>query len=158
MHNYIIAIASSAKARFFLLQSIELAEPEPEFKLLELEELHNSAPELQGQELWSTTKPGRNRGTTGQAHGYDDHRDNHQVEFDRRFAREITTKLMQLIQLNHSRQLLLVAEPHIMGIMREVLTPVLPKNLTFKELTKDLCQLSAHELQQYLINKALLPS
>uniref|UniRef100_A0A832M1A6 Host attachment protein n=1 Tax=Oscillatoriales cyanobacterium SpSt-402 TaxID=2282168 RepID=A0A832M1A6_9CYAN len=156
MQNYIVAVVNSTKARFFVLESDEL-ETEPNFRFTEIEELCSSTQELQGQDLWSTTKPGRNRGTAGQAHGYDDHRENHQVEFIRRFAREITAKLSQLIKTSHSRQLLLVAEPNIMGIMRDILTPDLPKNLKLNELTKDLCQLKAHELHEYLAKKDLLP-
>jgi protein required for attachment to host cells len=158
MQNHIVAVVNSAKAKLFVLEFAELPEYEASPKLIEVEELHSSTQELQGQDLWSNTKPGRNRGTAGQAHGYDDHRENHRVEFERRFAQEISTKLAQLIRTNQSHQLLLVSEPHILGIIRDVLIPDLPKNLKFNELTKDLCHLKAHELQEYLASKDLLPA
>ena len=157
MQNSIVTVINRTKARFFVLESNEF-EPQPSFNFTEIEALSSSTQELQGQELWSTTKPGRNRGTVGQAHSYDDHRDNHQIEFERRFAREVTTRLAALIQQGNPRQLLLIAEPHLMGIIREILVPELPKNLKLNELTKDLYQLKVHELHQYLTSKALLPT
>lgn len=158
MQKYIVAVVSSAKARLFVLEPAELPEYEPSPKLTEIEELHSATQALQGHDLWSNTKPGRNRGTAGQAHGYDDHRENHRVEFERRFAQEIAAKLAQVIKTNQPHQLLLVAEPQILGIMRGALSPDLSKNLTLNELAKDLCQLKAHELHEYLANKDLLPA
>jgi len=158
MQNYIVAVVSSAKAKLFILKPAEFPEYDSKSKLTEVEELCSSTQELQGQDLWSNTKPGRNRGTASQAHGYDDHRENHRVEFERRFSQEISNKLSQLIQSNQPGQLLLIAEPHILGILREVLVPNLPKNLKVDELTKDLCQFKAHELQSYLVDKNLLPA
>ncbi|EKQ66897.1 protein required for attachment to host cells [Leptolyngbyaceae cyanobacterium JSC-12] len=157
MQNYIVAVVSSAKAKLFILEPADFPEYEASPKLIEFEELNNSIQELHRQDFWSDTKPGRNRGTAGQAHGYDDHRGNHRVELERRFAQEIVTKLTQLITTKPLYQLLLIAEPHILGIMREVLIPELPKNLKFNELAKDLCQLKAHELYEYLAAKDLLP-
>lgn len=158
MQKYIVAVVNSAKAKLFVLEPADFPEDEPSPKLIKIEELHSSTQALQGQDLWSSTKPGRNRGTAGQAHGYDDHRENHRVEFERRFAQEIMAKLTQLTQTAQPHQLLLIAEPHILGIMRGVLTPNLPKNLKFNELAKDLCQLKPHELHEYLATKNLLPA
>lgn len=157
MQKYIVAVANSIKAKLFVLQTAELTDFEPTPKLVEIEELLSSTQDRQGQNLWSSTKPGRNRGTAGQAHGYDDHRESHCIEFERRFAQEFAAKLTQLIRSAQPCQLLLIAEPQILGIMRGVLTPNLPKNLKCNELAKDLCQLKAHELHEYLATKNLLP-
>lgn len=157
MRNYIVAVVSSAKAKFFVLKLTDFPADETSPRLTEINELLNSTQKLQGQDLWSSTKPGRNRGSAGQAHSYDDHRQNHRVEFERRFAQEISIQLFQVIKINQPYHLLLVAEPKILGVMREVLTPALPKSLKFSELTKDLCQLKAHELHDYLATKKLLP-
>lgn len=158
MQNYGVAVVNSTKARLFVLQPADFPEYEPSPKLVEIEVLHNSAPELQGQDLWSNTKPGRNRGTAGQAHGYDDHRENHLVEFERRFAQAIATRMVEFVRSSQPHQLLLVAEPQILGIMREVLISDLPRNLRVHELAKDLCQLTPHELHEYLATKDLLPA
>lgn len=158
MQKYVVAVVNSTRAKLFVVEPAEFPEYQPSPRLVEKETLHNSTQELQGQDLWSNTKPGRNRGTAGQAHGYDDHRENHRVEFERRFAQEISAKLAQIIRQNQPHQLLLVAEPQILGIMRDVLTPEMLKNLKFNELAKDLCQLKPHELYEYLATKDLLPA
>lgn len=158
MQNYVIAVVNSTKARLFVLEPAQFPEYEPSSKLTEVETLLSSTQELQGQDLWSNTKPGRNRGNGGQAHGYDDHRENHRVEFERRFAQTIATRMAGLMPTYQPHQLLLVAEPQILGIMRDVLIPALPKNLKVYELAKDLCQLSTHELHEYLAAKNLLPA
>lgn len=158
MQKYVVAVVNSARARLFVLEPAAFPECEPGPKLVEMEDLHSSTQELQGQDLWSNTKPGRNRGTAGQAHGYDDHRDNHRVEFERRFAQEIAATLTQLIRKAQSQHLLLVAEPQILGIMRGIVTPELPKHLKLVEVAKDLCQLKPHELHEYLAGKDLLPA
>jgi protein required for attachment to host cells len=158
MQKYVVVVASSTKAKMFVLEPAEFPDYQLSSRLVEKNELHNLSQEQQGQDLWSNTKPGRNRGTAGQAHGYDDHRENHMIEFERRFAQDISTKLVQLIRTVQPDQLLLIAEPHILGIMRSVLVPDLPKNLKSNELAKDLCQLKAHELHEYLTTKDLLPA
>ncbi len=158
MQNYVVAVVNSTRARLFVLEPAQFPEYEPSSKLVEIETLYNSTQELQGQDLWSNTKPGRNRGSAGQAHGYDDHRDNHRVEFERRFAQAIAGRITEFVRLSQPHQLLLVAEPQILGIVREILIPDLPKNLRVYELAKDLCQLRPHELHEYLAAKALLPA
>ncbi|WP_416669803.1 host attachment protein [Egbenema bharatensis] len=156
MQRYIVAVVNSAKAKLFVLEPIEFPVDEPSPKLVAIDELHNANQTLHGEDLWSSTKPGRNRGVAGQAHGYDDHRDKHRVEFERRFAQEIVNRLVQIRQSTQPHQLILVAEPHILGIMRGALSANLPKNLKINELAKDLCQLKAHELQDYLEAKGLI--
>lgn len=158
MQNYVVAVVNSTRARLFVLESAKFPEYEPSAKLVEVATLLSSTQELQGQDLWSNTKPGRNRSSAGQAHGYDDHRENHRIEFERRFAQAIAVQMTELLQTYQPHQLLLVAEPQILGIMREVLIPELPKNLKVYELAKDLCRLSTHELHEYLATKNLLPT
>jgi protein required for attachment to host cells len=53
---------------------------------------------------------------------------------------------------------LLIAAPQILGIMREAVASALPKTIKIADLNKDLNQLTAHEIHQYLAEKALLPA
>jgi protein required for attachment to host cells len=156
MNKYIVAVVDSAKARFLTLQSAESSEFGPH--LIEHEGLFSPAGELKGQELWSSSKTGRNRGSFGQAHSYDDHRENHIIEFERHFTHSITTRIIDLIQTHQAQQLLLISETKILGLMRESLIPLLPKDIKVSELAKNLCQLKPHELYEYLVNKELLPA
>jgi protein required for attachment to host cells len=156
MSRYIIAVMDSARARFLTLKPAEFSESAPH--LIEHESLISPAGELKGEELWSSSKTGRNRGSSGQAHSYDDHREGHVAEFERHFAQEITNHISDLIQTHRVQQLLLVTEPKILGLMREMLVPIVPKDIKISELAKNLCQLKPHELYEYLVSKELLPS
>ncbi len=155
MNKYIVAVVDSAKARFLTLQAAESSESGPH--LIEHEGLVSPEGELKGQELWSSSKTGRNRGSSGQAHSYDDHRENHIIEFERHFTQSITTRIIDLIQTHQAQRILLVSETKVLGLMRESLMPLLPKDVKISELAKNLCQLKPHELYEYLVNKELLP-
>jgi protein required for attachment to host cells len=158
MSKFLVAVIDGTKARFFTLKPSDITEYESSPKLIEHDGLFNSTKELHGQDLWATTKTGRNRGANGRSHSYDDRRDNHIVEFERRFIQEIATKISNLSQKHQVRQLLLIAEPQILGLMREAIIPELSKQIKVSELAKDLCQLSSNELHEYLTKKQLLPA
>jgi protein required for attachment to host cells len=158
MSIFLIAVIDGKKARFLTLEPSPLPEYQSSPNLTEHEVLLNSSKELSGQELWASTKTGRNRGVAGQAHSYDDHRDNHMLEFERRFAQTVTIKIINLAQVQRVQQLLLIAEAQILGLMREALSSVLPKNIQVNELAKNLCHLKPHELHEYLAHKQLVPA
>ncbi|BAY08229.1 host attachment protein [Calothrix sp. NIES-2098] len=157
MNRYLVAVIDGTKARFFTLKPSELPGYDSGPHLIEHEALLSSNSELQGQELWASTKTGRNRGVAGQAHSYDDRRDSHLIEFERRFTQSITNKIVNLIQTHQIQQVLMIAEPRILSSIREGLTPVLPKNIKIHEIAKELCHLKPHELHDYLASKQLLP-
>ncbi len=156
--RFIIAVIDSTKARFLTLDTEQLPDDNFGPNLIEREDLYNPANELPGQELWANTKTGRNRSAGARAHSYDDHREKHMVEFERRFAQNISNKIVSLIRVYKSGNLLLIAEHRILGLMREILIPILPKNLKLIDLAKDLCQVKPKELHEYLAGKKLLPA
>lgn len=158
MVKFAVAVINGTQARFFTLDSTATSEYESSPNLIEHEGLVDSTKELHGQELWANTKTGRNKGTSGQAHSYDDHRQNHEVEFEKRFAHKITTAMGNLIQTHQARHLILVAEPQILGILREVMNDSLFKNLKVDEVDKDICQLKTTQIHDYLAKKELLPA
>jgi protein required for attachment to host cells len=157
MSIFLVAVIDGKKARFFTLEPSELPEFQSGPNLIEHEALLNPVKDFEGEELWASTKTGRNRGAGAQAHAYDDHRENHLIEFERRFAQTIATHIVNLIRVHHIQQLLMIGEPQTLGLMREALTPVLPKNIKTHELAKELSQLKPHELHEYLASKELLP-
>ncbi len=157
MNQSVVAVIDGTRARFFTLEPAESPEYQSGPNLIERDCLANTAKELQGKELWANTKTGRNRGAGSQAHGYDDHRQNHIDEFERNFAKEIVGKVIDLTDSYHAQQVVLVAEPQILGFVREVLMPQLPKSLKLQELAKDLCKLKPLELHEYLADKELIP-
>ncbi|WP_339382112.1 host attachment protein [Tolypothrix tenuis] len=69
----------------------------------------------------------------------------------------MTAKIVNLIQAHQIQQLLMVAEPQILGMMRDVIAPLLGKNIKIHELAKEICHLKTHEIHEYLASKNLLP-
>ena len=158
MVKFAVAVLNGTQARFFILDSAAISEYESSPNLIEQEGLSDATKELHGQELWANTKTGRNRGTSGQAHSYDDHRQNHEIEFEKRFANKISSAMLNLIKTNQARQLILVAEPQILGMMREAMTDKSFNSLKIKEVAKDICHFNVNQIHDYLAKKELLPA
>ncbi|PSR17495.1 host attachment protein [filamentous cyanobacterium CCP3] len=157
MTRFLVAVVDGAKARFLTLEPLDAPELESGPDLTERCELLNPAIEMAGQDLWANTKTGRNRGSGGGGHSYDDHRSNHLVEFERRFAQSIGAQMDSLATAYELNTLVLVAEPQILGILRDCLAGMNGR-LQVQELAKDLCKMTPRQLQDYLAQRGLLPT
>jgi protein required for attachment to host cells len=155
MSRFLVAVVDGANARFLTLEPLAAPELESGPDLIERCELLNPANAMAGQELWASGKTGRNRGSGSRGHSYDDHRGNHLIEFERRFAQAIAAQIDALVQEHALNALVLVAEPHILGILREGLGP--QGRLPTQELAKDLRRMTPRQLHHYLAQKGLLP-
>ncbi|MBD0335660.1 MAG: host attachment protein [Cyanobacteria bacterium Co-bin13] len=158
MHRFIVAVIDGTKARLLTLEPVAAPEHESGPNLVEQCELFSATKEMSGQDLWTTTKTGRNRGRGSQGHNYDDHRTNHLVEFERRFAQTIVEQINTLNQSLPAKTLVLAAEPQILGLMRDCLNGSAKQFPHIHELSKDLCHLKPKELHEYLTQKGLLPA
>lgn len=157
MSDYVVAVIDSARARFFMLEQPDMPEYESGPNLIELESLSNPTPEHAGKDLWANVKTGRNRGSSGQAHAYDDHRQNHMNEYERRFVQSVATGIITLAEAQQALHVVLVAEPHTLGCVREALTPLQPGKFRIHELAKDLSNQKPLEIHENLASKGLLP-
>ena len=158
MGKFAVAVINGAQARFFTLDSAAASEYESSPNLIEHKSLSDLTKELHGQELWANIKTGRNRIPNGQAHSYDDHRQNHEHEFEKRFAHKISETIQNLVETHKVKHLLIVAEPQILGIMREVMSGSFWKTLNLKEIAKDIGHFNVNQIHDYLAKKALLPA
>lgn len=158
MNHTLVMVLNGTKARFLTLEFADFPDHEPGPDLMEHEALINEENELAGEDLWASSKTGRNRGSAGQSHSYDDHRQNHVVEFEQRFSQSIVSRMQSFIESNRIRHLILVAEPQMLGIVREPINAEISKTIEIKELAKDLCQFSTRDLHEYLASKKLLPA
>ncbi|HSM81248.1 MAG TPA: host attachment protein [Nodosilinea sp.] len=150
MTRFLVAVVDGAKAKFLTLEPVAAPEVESGPDLVERCELLNSAAE--------TTEPAsRSRGSGSRGHSYDDRRPNSLVEVERRFAQAIGSQLETLVSAHHLNSLVLVAEPQILGTLRDCLTGSIGR-LTVQEVAKDLCRLSPRQLQDYLAQRSLLPT
>jgi protein required for attachment to host cells len=155
MSDVCVVIADGARARFFSLEAADFPEVQSGPTLVEHEGLSNADALLPGKEKYSDNKTGRNQSAAGIAHGYDDHRDRHDAENERRFAQQIVEATLKLADAKQPRNLILAAEKQMLGMLRQAL-PSAPR-IEIKELAKDLTKLSAHELHQYLAGEKMVP-
>ncbi|WP_404790257.1 host attachment protein [Altericista sp. CCNU0014] len=158
MNRTLVVVLNGTRARFSILEPVDFPEFEAGPNLVEQEALLNEENELLGQDLWASSKTGRNRSSGGQSHSYDDRRDNHLAEFGQRFSQKIVARMKALMESHEIRHVLIASEPQMLGVLRESMNAKLGKSVTIKELGKDLCHLSTHDLHEYLASKQLLPA
>lgn len=158
MNPVFVVVADGAKARFFSLKEKRGVGGKPDYALCEEDALVNPDQMQPGQQLWSgpSSQAGHFQEGKGQAHSYDDRRQDHTVEFERRFAQAITVQILSRTQSQTMYSLVLIAEPRLLGLLRQVLVPTLPKTLKLNELDKNLCHLTPQALKEYLVQKNLL--
>jgi protein required for attachment to host cells len=159
MSDYSVVVVDGARARFFTLEPADSPETEGGPNLVERRDLVNPEQKIHSGHLWSDAKTGRNRaGGGGQAHGYDDHREQHVDEFKRRFAREIAQEAARVAQDNNARNIVLVAQKRMLGFLRSELDPLLKNGVSISEIAKDVSKLAPQELHRYLAKVKILPA
>ncbi|HSH83864.1 MAG TPA: host attachment protein [Guyparkeria sp.] len=152
--NYIV-VADGLRARFFTLQETPFPEMESGPNLTEVCDLVNPDRE---QDMWSEKKSGRNRSrASGAAHGYDDHRSQHETEYVRRFARSIAEEAMRLTNGHGANELVLVAQKRTLGHLRNELNGRIRSGVQIRELAKDLSKMSPLEIHAHLAREKLVP-
>ncbi|MCC6208499.1 MAG: host attachment protein [Gammaproteobacteria bacterium] len=157
MNHYCVIVADRARARFFCLDPAAVPELESGPNLVEIRDLINPEASLPGRETWSETRSGCNMARGGSAHGYDDHRDSHEEEFNRRFARRIAAGAHELLRQYRPRRLVLAASSHMLGLLRGALTLPAGSNIEVREAGKDLTHMPPLEIQRHLAGAGLMP-
>lgn len=156
MNPTCVIVANSSRARFFKLEESNAPDYESGPKLIELSALINSETNHNSSGDWSEVKSGRNRATTsGNAHGYDDHRQKHLDEYEKRFAQSIVDETQRINKNKHGK-IILVSQNRMLGHLRNAISST-DKGLQTKELNKDLIRLNPSELQERLCDERLLP-
>lgn len=156
MSDYCVVVVDGARARLFSLEPVPEGELGGGPNLVERGDLTQPEGAMKGDELWSNTKSGHNRGGS-QAHAFDDHREQHSDEFRRRFARHVAEEAVRLTDSQHASQLVLAAEKRMLGFLREAFASSRPAGLNVTELAKDLSKLPTRDLHQFLAQEKLLP-
>ncbi len=157
MNQYCVVVANGARARFFTLEEPQFPELESGPNLVELKALQNPQHRETGNQLWSEPKTGRNRaGIGGPAHGYDDHRTQHQEEYDRRFANDVAQECCRLSQARGASDLVLVSQKRMLGHLRSAMESRL-NGIRTVELAKDLSKLNPSQVHEHLARESLLP-
>lgn len=136
-----IVVANNSQARFFTTEN----ESAP---LTELEALTHQEGRLHDREM-TADLPGRHKGEVGAGgHAFDQATDPKQHEADL-FARHVCGYLEKAHNEGQFDQLLLVAEPHFLGLLRGHLPEQL-KKLVIYELDKNIASETAAEIRAHL--------
>jgi protein required for attachment to host cells len=158
MSEYCVVVADGSRARFFSLDPVDFPEVEGGPRLTEQADIINPERDLPQRELFSSAKTIRSRPALGgSTHGVDDHRAQHEDEFERRFARQVAAEAVRIAQANKSRYVVLAAQPRMLGFLRQEIDVVLKNGMVVRELGKDLSKLSATQVHDHLAKDQLLP-
>jgi len=153
--KYCVVVANGSRARFFSLVKPNIPDLASGPKLVERSEMAD--PELQerAQDLW-TARPGKNRGPRSQGHAYDDHRDNHHMELERRFAQSVAERAAKLSKMTGATNLVLCGAQRQLPVLKQALEQQL-QDTRVTELAKDLSKLDPQPLHDHLTKEGLLP-
>ena len=135
--DYLVVVADGTCARFFSVEAAAQPAVESGPHLLEHEDMVNTEHAQGGQDKYSTTRTGLNLNPRGgPSHGYDDHRAQHEQEHERRFARDVTVRAVSLAQEQRAGHLILAAERHMLGLLRDALKIPVKSGIEVSELAK----------------------
>lgn len=158
MNAYCVVAVDGIRARFFCLEKAERPGVAPGPNLVEQPEaLINTEGDMPSRDLFSDTQTGRNA-AHGMSHSYDDHRDQHADEVQRRFAKQVAEAALKLAERHKPRTLVLAAEKQMLGFLRSALHVPPKAGFEVKEVAKDLSRLSPQELQNHLAAEGMLPA
>lgn len=152
-----IIVADGARARFITFHPPDELTPDRGTNLIEDSDLINPEGDLPARDLFSD-RPGRTHGSpTSSAHGADDHRDAHQLELTRRFARRVLDEGRSFVARHSLRRLVLAAEPRLLGVLRDELEPHPIGTAHIDSLAEDLSRRSLGDIREILVRHGLLP-
>lgn len=158
MSEYSVVVAEGARSRFFTLEPVEVPEFESGPNLIEHDSLANPSHKARQQSIYADIRGGKNHTASGQAHGYDEHRQRFGDEMEARFARDIVKHLDGLMRTNGTRRLILCAEKRMLGFLRQALNGRIPRDVDVIEVPKDLAKLNVRDLHSRLARSGYLPA
>ncbi|MEN9528530.1 MAG: hypothetical protein RI932_403 [Pseudomonadota bacterium] len=162
MKHVAVLSVDHTKARFYLLTPAERPNEQWSPILHPLDEIINVHWLEQEKEILT----GGNRhsyhvGMCGNAntnHGFDDHLGSHKVEIDKRFSREITTRLRKFLTENPADRLLIAAESKVLGRLREQMGEEFRLKMVVEEVNTNLCNFKPVPLHEHLAKLGHLPA
>ena len=85
-------------------------------------------------------------------------RERHRLELERRFGHEIALKTAEIANQWNAGTVVLIADPRLLGLMREAVRKALNPPIELKELAKDLTKLTPEELHDHLARNSIVPA
>ncbi len=140
MKATLIVVADQSRARIFKTDA-------PAAPLIEIETLTHTEGRLHDRDLTSDL-PGRIQGSGHIGHAYEQATDPKQHEADL-FAHRLAHYLEEALNAQQFKQLLIIAEPSMLGLLRNCLPERIKKTIGF-ELAKNITTLSPEEIRMHL--------
>ena len=155
--KYCVVVANGSRARFFSLQNSEIPQVEAGPTLVEHGEVADPQLQQKPHDLWSE-RSGRNRSSSGgRSHGYDDHRDQHSAEMERRFVQSVAERGARFARKEKATTVLVVGNNRQLPALSESMNGLLQGKARIQGYSKDLAKLSASALHDHLAKEGLLP-
>jgi protein required for attachment to host cells len=149
-----IVVADGARARLYF---VEPDGPRKGGRLIE-----RAALAQPGLRALGTSVTGRARTETntnrqaGPVHPMGAQRERHRLDIERRFAAGITETAAGLVDDWADGTVVLIAEPRMLGLLRETVRGVLKPGIAVKELARDFTGLTAAELYDRLVRNGVI--
>ncbi|MBI4196166.1 MAG: host attachment protein [Betaproteobacteria bacterium] len=154
MINTCIVVADGARARLFTVA--EDASPRRKYRLEEAANLVNPDVEARGGGSDGAKSDRNTNRQAGPMHPIGAQRERHRLEQERRFGAQIVEQAVALVGSWSEGRLVLIADPRLLGLMRERLRRALKSEIRLQELAKDYSGLSVSELERLFVEQGVL--
>lgn len=155
MSNTCLIVADGARARLFLVECDE--SPRHRLRLAERATLVNQETRMRGRSGAGRVRSERNTNRqAGPVHPIDARRAQHRLEHERRFGAEVVERALEIAASWDEGVMVLIAEPRLLGLMRERLRSALKGAIKLEELAKDYSGFSRAELERLVVAQGLV--
>ncbi len=151
-----IMVAGGARARFISVEVGEDEQVDGGPRLVEHAEMVNPDGEMPARGLFSDRSGRAHASGVAAAHGLDDHRNQHQEEIDRRFARSVTEAAERFVSEQRVVRFVMCAEPRLLGRLRAELDLKRWRQVELVELGEDLTRHPLRQIQEVLARRELV--
>ena len=157
MDNTCVVVADQGRARIFLLE--ESTAPRAPFRLTLRGTLANADLRSRGRSVTGRVRTETNTNReAGPVHPMGAQRERHRIELERRFSVEIARKAAVLAKNWSTGSVVLVADPRMLGFLRDAVRGALTPGIRVKELAKDYARFTASRLQDQLVENGVVPA
>ncbi|HET9663624.1 MAG TPA: host attachment protein [Burkholderiales bacterium] len=154
MKNTCLIVADGARARLFFVVPDDA--PRRKLRLIERATLVNVETKSRGRNGAGLVNSERNTNRqAGPVHPVGAQRERHRLEHERRFGAEIVGSAIDITADWDEGVMVLIAEPRLLGLMRERLRDALKSKIRLEELAKDYSGLTTAALEKIVISQRL---
>jgi protein required for attachment to host cells len=153
-----IIVADNARARFITLELPLDPELEGGARLREHRDLVNPIADVPERSQFSDRSGRGHASPQGAAHALDDHREAHRAELARRYAKRLGEEARQFVAAEDATRLLIVAEPRLLGALREQIDGTLSDQVEVVELGENLSRHPLDQIQHILALRGAVPA